>query len=1139
MTVELKRGYCTLCRSRCGTIHHVRNDHLVKVAHDPSHPTGGAMCMKGRSAPELVDHPDRIRYPMKRTQPKTAKEPGWVRISWEEALNTIALKLNQIKQENGAEAVAFGVTTPSGTPISDSIDWIERFIRRFGSPNISYGTEVCNWHKDYAHALTFGCGMPTADYRHADLIMLWGHNPTNTWLSQANAIAEGRKRGAKLLVIDPRKTPLAASADVWLQVLPGTDAAVAMGLIRLLIQNSAYDLAFTQCWTNATFLVRSDNGQLLRANECEALPGAPTGAYVGWNQQTHSPEVCQTQQEIKPAEAGDLALDGSYLVRLADGHLIECEPVFSRLKQACSAYTPAQVEKISGVKAHDLLQAAQLLATNQRIAYHAWTGIAQQKNATQAERAIAILYALTGSFDQAGGNRQYRQPPICRMDGQAFLSEAQKKKALGYAERPLGPAAQGWVNARDLYHAMIEAQPYAIRAFFGFGSNSLLSQADVSLGVAALQQLEFHVHCDLFETPTAQFADILLPINTPWEREGLRVGFEINADAVSHIQLREQMVSSRNESKSDADIVFALACKMGMADEFFQGDLEAGWNAMLAPLGISVADLRRNPGGISYPLTQRTEQYRQTFQGKIRGFNTPSQRVELYSETLLNAGYSPVPEMQHNAFSAAFPLRLTSVKSGYFCHSQHRSLASLRKRSPLPMAMISDHLAQQKGIVDGDWIMISTSEGQAHFCVSIDPDLDSTVVVAEFGWWQACPDIGREAFPFQGDNHSNFNQLISARHADPVSGSVPMRDFACQVSLSPRQDVNRRSWHGKIAFQVRRKRRIAQGVVALELEAETPRLLPDFLPGQHITLSLVQNEDQQTPLTRSYSLTGACQISERRTYQIAVRLQTSVNGVGQMSDYIHHQLEEGQRIDVSAPAGKFVLPRESVLPVVLFAGGIGITPFLSFLESIDDASAMPEIWLHYANRNSATHAFAARLKTLSGRLPNLHIVNYYNEPLASDTQGRDFDTTDFVSGHVVTDDLIRRRARFYLCGPEAMMQSITQQLIARDVPAFDIFSEVFRSPVVPSPPANQQFRVTFSKSAQREHIWTSDSGTLLEFAENQQIKMNSGCRVGQCESCAVRIVSGEVMHLHGQEPEDPQTCFTCQAIPVSDLELDV
>lgn len=173
METQEKKGYCTLCRSRCGTINVVRGDMMIKVRPDDTHPTGHAMCMKGKAAPELVHSPNRVLYPMRRTRPKGAADPGWQRIGWDEALAEIAGRLAYFKRENGAESVAFGVTTPSGTPMSDSIDWVERFVWLFGSPNICYATEICNWHKDSAHAFTFGCGIPVADYRHAELIVLW------------------------------------------------------------------------------------------------------------------------------------------------------------------------------------------------------------------------------------------------------------------------------------------------------------------------------------------------------------------------------------------------------------------------------------------------------------------------------------------------------------------------------------------------------------------------------------------------------------------------------------------------------------------------------------------------------------------------------------------------------------------------------------------------------------------------------------------------------------------------------------------------------------------------------------------------------------------------------------------------------
>lgn len=1140
MPIDYKKGYCTLCRSRCGTINHVEDNRLIKITPDPDHPTGAAICMKGRAAPELIYNPNRILYPQRRTTAKTASDPKWERISWQEAIQTISSKLAKIKNESGAEAVAFGVTTPSGTPISDSIDWIEHFIHSYGSPNICYGTEVCNWHKDFAHSFTFGCGMPMADYENADLIMLWGHNPTNTWLSQANAIGLGQKKGAKTLIIDPRKTPLAANADVWLQVTPGTDDVVAMGLINQILEHKFFDSDFIRCWTNSPFLIRNDTKELLRARDCVALDVKDSEYFVIWDQDENQLTTYNPKATISKTQGASFALSGQYTIQLKDGRYITCSPVFEILKQACKGYLPETVEKISGIKAKELQQAALLLSNSKAIAYHAWTGIAQQKNATQTERAIAILYALLGSFDKQGGNRQYLQLPLNKIDSKTLLSLDQKNKALGLKERPLGPASQGWVSSRHVYKAITEAKPYKIRGLFAFGSNPLLSQGDVELGIEALKQVEFHVHCDLFETPSSRYADILLPINTPWEREALKAGFEINEQAVSHVQLRQQMIPSLGESKSDTEIVFLLAKALKLKNEVFSSDLETAWNKMLQPLKLNVKKLRKHPEGIAYSLPQQTQTYRQLKQGKVKGFATPTKRVEIYSETLLKAGYSPLPQAITHNHDNNYPYTLTSVKSGYFCHSQHRSITSLRKRSPLPMAYVNEELAKSNSIAEGDWVTIQTPHGKANFYCSILPTLASKVVVAEFGWWQGCEALGLDSYPITGPLNSNYNQLISAQEADEISGSVPMRGCSCKINISEKQNIEKRAWKDAIAFVVKQKTLIASDAMELELTPQIPRLLPDYLPGQHITVCL--NQDRDNELTRAYSLTDASYKEDRNSYKIVVRYQRSYDQKGNLyegaaSSYIHNQLSVGEIIHVSAPNGKFTIPTAISTPIVIFAAGIGITPFISLIESINGLDLMPNIWLFYGNKNSHTHAFKKRLNDLAKKLPKLHIFNSYNEPLASDIKGKDYDTTELLSAKVIPDTLIKQQARFYLCGPTSMMENITQQLITRAVPHFNIFSEIFKPQTMVKIKDNQEFNVEFIRS--KEHlIWTSTSGTLLEFAEKNNIKMPSGCRVGQCESCAINIISGNVIHLNGKEPEENNICLTCQAIPISNLVLD-
>ncbi len=229
-------AFCTQCRSRCGCKAIVKENKLLKVEPDPQHPTGEKLCPKGIAAAELVYHPDRLTSPLRRVSPKGISNPKWEKITWETAFNEIAERMANIRESYGAEQVAFSVTTPSGTHISDGISWIERFIRAYGSPNTIYSTEICNWHKDFASRLTYGTDIGTPDFANTDCIILWGNNPAATWLARSVEIQKALKRGSKLLVIDPRPTLYARRADSWLKVKPGTDQALALGLANLLLK---------------------------------------------------------------------------------------------------------------------------------------------------------------------------------------------------------------------------------------------------------------------------------------------------------------------------------------------------------------------------------------------------------------------------------------------------------------------------------------------------------------------------------------------------------------------------------------------------------------------------------------------------------------------------------------------------------------------------------------------------------------------------------------------------------------------------------------------------------------------------------------------------------------------------------------
>lgn len=770
-------GYCPQCISRCGCISVVEDGVLVRVEPDQFHPTGDSLCIKAKAAPELVNSAERLLYPMKRTRPKGDPDPGWQRISWEEALDYAVDKMRAAAQRHGPEAVAFSVTTPSGTAIADSVGWIFRLINAYGSPNAVWTSHVCNWHKDVASAFTIGADIGMPDYAHTGCIVYWGFNPAVCWPAQAKEAIRAIKRGAKLVVVDPRRAGLAGRADQWLRLRPGTDGALALGIAGAMIAAGWYDRDFIVQWSTGPFLVRGDNGRLL--TEADLRQGGAADRLVAWDKSGGSPAVYdpQTRQYLDPS--GEVALFGEFEVASLQGS-VTCRPAFDLYAALCRKYTPERVAEICGVPAQQVEATARLLRESGPVSFYAWSGVGQNTNATQTSRAIFLLQTLTGSIDAPGGNVYFTKPRLNNIFGAELLPASQRAKALGAAERPLGPACSGWITEFDLYRAILQEQPYPVKGLVGFGSNLLLSRPGLETAREALEKLDFYVHADLFLTPMGHYADVVLPVATAWEREGLQVGFMVSQQADARLQLRPKAVQPRGEARSDTWIAFELAQRLGLGAHFFDGDIEAGLRHVLAPSGVTPETLRDHPEGVQLPLETCYRKYREN------GFATPSGRIEIYSAQLLDIGQQPLPDFVEPAQSPrsrpelkeTFPLVLTSAKWVQFCHSQQRSLPMLRQRMPHPLVEIHPETAAGQGIVAGDWVAITSPVGAMRARARLNANLDRGVVCAQFGWWQPCPELGLAGF---ADGDANFNSLIDHRACDPISGSLALRSGLCRI----------------------------------------------------------------------------------------------------------------------------------------------------------------------------------------------------------------------------------------------------------------------------------------------------------------------------------------------------------------------
>ncbi len=791
MTTERINTYCAMCFSRCGVVATVEDGRFTKLERDPDHPNG-CICIKGTAAPEIVYSPDRIREPMKRTRPKGEADPGWTPISWDEAMETTASRLNEIKRTHGAEAVVFGRATPAGSANQEFDPWLKRLGNAFGSPNQLATTHICNWHRMFGAKHTFGTPTPAADYAHTNCILLWGFNPQATAPDVAMRISRARARGAKLIVIDPRETNLAKKADCWLRVRPGSDAALALAMIHVQLDEELYDEAFVRDWTNAPFLVRVDTGMPLSGADSPS-PGQP-GSSVVWDDRCGGPVTWHrdsgyAERQVRPA------LGGSFAVRLADGSTVDCRPVLDLLKDQARPYAPERSSEITWVPPDELRRAVRLFTTHRPSCYATWVGLEQHSNAMQINRAVSCFYGLTGQFDQRGSNVVFATTPLRPMAGGDLIAKETVARRIGIDRHPLGPPSDpGIVQADRFYDAVLNGRPYPVKAAICFGSDTLINAGDVSLGKKALEALDFYVHVDLFANASAAFADLLLPACTPWECEAVKTLNPFifsDANVANWSQLRKAVVQPLHDARPDLEILFDLAGRLGLGDHFFGGDIEAAWNAHLEPSGLTVQELRQHPIGIRSDAKTVYRKYalNQADSDRPRGFPTASGKLELYSTRFAESGYPPLPEhvepvaspLSDSNMERPFPLVLTFFRQIQFVNQQHRNIPRLRRQAPEPFVELHPDTAARFGIEPDDWVAVETETGAVKFKAKFSASLHPRIVCVPYGWWQECRELDLPGYDPFGPDGANPNLVIRNTDIDPISTSTPYRSGMCRI----------------------------------------------------------------------------------------------------------------------------------------------------------------------------------------------------------------------------------------------------------------------------------------------------------------------------------------------------------------------
>ena len=514
------------CHNGCGVLLHVDDGQLVRVQGDPRFPlTQGRLCPRCLALPEVVYHPDRLTKPLRRIGERG--EGKWEPIAWDEALDTIAAKLDAIRRDSGAESVVFCQGTGR-----DVIPYHSRLAYTFGSPNkIVMGPlqgNACFFPKMATMRALFG-NLAVADcaqayperYDHPqwqtpETIVIWGNEPTtsNPDGFMGHWIADCMKRGAKLIVVDPRKTWPAARSQLWLQIRPGTDAALALGMLHVIVNEQLYDQDFVATWTHG----------------------------------------------------------------------------FQELNDRVQAYPPQKVAAITWIPAEQIVEAARLYAASKPAAVQWGVALDQSRECVPTLHAITALMAVTGNLDVPGGNmirgRLYDLEHLFEW-GRETLSEQQMRKRCGFGQYPLMDW-MGFVPGEAMLEQMLSDTPYPIRAAWIQSTNTFAcSTADPLRTYNAFRKLEFNVVVDLFMTPTAMaFADIVLPAATYPERDGVFIPI----GGVTCTGAIKKAIEPVGECRSDMEINLALGKRLN-PEAWPWDNVHEMYDGMLERTGLTFAQL--------------------------------------------------------------------------------------------------------------------------------------------------------------------------------------------------------------------------------------------------------------------------------------------------------------------------------------------------------------------------------------------------------------------------------------------------------------------------------------------------------------------------------------------------------------------
>ncbi|MBU4317460.1 MAG: molybdopterin-dependent oxidoreductase [Proteobacteria bacterium] len=712
----------TICNSHCGGTCemkvHVQDNKIIRIEPDdrPGHPR---MCARGHAYRQRVYAPDRLLYPMKRTGPRGSGE--FVRISWDEAAETIATELQKVKAAYGNAAILHFCSMCDPHTLHH-VGAFHRLLCQFGGYTAPWGF-ISHEGATFAAGLTYGTRRKyvqtehSADeYASSKFLIMWGWNPATTDLGSLTnlALAMAREQGTRIVTVDPRFTDSAAVfADQWIPIRPGTDAAVLLSMAYVVMKENLQDQAFIDKYT---------------------LGYEPFKAYV-----------------------------------LGEEDGVEKTPQWASI--------------ISGIPAETIAKLAREFATNKPATLVTSIGPGRTAMGEQYHRAAHALEAITGNTAfanwQSGPSRNLKFNPQLPSPPNAVEEGMPPRNiALPYRSRTVNSSAR--VNVSSFANAILKGKAggYAAeyKAIWLSNTNYLNQLGDVNTTAKAFEKLDFALVTEQFMTPTARFADIVLPVCTFLERHDIVAprGGQVFA-------ILNKAIEPLGESKSQREICQLLAKKLGIEDYGDASDEEMVKNIIeQASEEVDLPDFETLKKEGMHRVKRAVPPGLQKDSPKAPGdkpLKTPSGKIEIYSEVALNMNqpqitalpkYIETWEGLNDPLAQKYPLQLISPHLKRRAHTQFDNLPWLRELQIQAVSMNTVD-AGKRGIQQGEMVRVFNDRGEVRIPAKVTERIMPGVVALPQGAWYT-PDE-------KGIDHGGCVNVLTKNEISPGGA------FACHTAL--------------------------------------------------------------------------------------------------------------------------------------------------------------------------------------------------------------------------------------------------------------------------------------------------------------------------------------------------------------------